>query len=152
MLSQRSHDRKECEPENAGFGRRAFRLAEKQRGLESTSLHRHELRQSWFQNGRDQIAERRERDLRLRVGRACLQNSDAALSCVAQPLLPESRLADPCVALQQQRLTARGDIRQKRSEREQLFAPADDLNCHATFRPVRRLCTLSRTPTRRSRR
>jgi hypothetical protein len=71
--------------------------------------------------------------LRLRVGRACLQNSDAALFCGAQPLLPESGLADPWFALQQQRLTARGDIRQKRFEREQLFAPADDLNWHGTL-------------------
>ena len=68
--------------------------------------------------------------------------------------MPKSGFADPWVALQQQRLTARGDIRQKRFEREQLFAPADDLNCHATLpdgpQIVHGVTCAHKTPTSRS--
>ncbi len=70
ILGEHSHRREQRDSEHARVGQHSVRLPEQQRGLERTALHRRQLLQHAVQHRGKQIAECRERDLRLRLRRA----------------------------------------------------------------------------------
>jgi hypothetical protein len=64
------------------------------------------------------------------MGRARRQDAEAALASEPIALLPKRGLADSRIALEQQCVSAGRRSLQESIEREQLLAPADDLDCH----------------------
>src|SRR6185503_6061052 len=58
------------------------------------------------------------------------ENMETALVREPQSLLPQGRLADPRLALEQQRLTGAGHVIDECRKREQLVRPANHLVCH----------------------
>jgi hypothetical protein len=133
LLGQRPHQRKQRESEGAGVRKPFIRLPHQQRCLESTPLDRRQPLEHATQSRGKQIAHGREGDLRLRLGRAGPQHPEVAFRCDAQCLLPEHRLPDPGMALHQQRMPAGRHGLEKRLERQQLVAPADDLGSHRSL-------------------
>ncbi len=148
LLGERMHDRDERKPENTGLRRRPPGLPKEQRRLERASLERHEQRERLVHDRREQVTDRCERDPRLRRTRPRFEDTQAALVREAQSLLPQGRLADPRLALEQQRLTRVWNSLDERREREQLAGPTNHVICHGSpsLGPSRPVSNASRVP------
>ena len=133
VLSERTHDREERNPEQACVQEPLVRLPQEQCDLESAPLNRHQPRQRRVQHRCEEITDGCERDLCLGIGRARRQKAEAAFTGEAKPLVPERGLADSCIPLEQQRLPTRRYSLEERLECLQLLPPADDLGCHRTL-------------------
>ena len=127
LLDEDPDDREQRRCEQPRLRRRPVRLADQERDLERTPLDRHELRQRLVQHRREQVADGREGRSQLGMGRARRENPEPRSRARRDALLPERRLADPRVALEQQCRPARRHSVQKLLQRNELQAPADDL-------------------------
>ena len=129
-VSTTEMDRK---PEGARLRRRAVGLAQQQCDLESSALKRREQRERVVERRREQVADGREGDSRLGLSRAGRQQTSLVLarSGHRRARASSSRFPDRPRAAMPARP---GQRREKRAERPQFLAPADDRCRHRSLR------------------
>jgi hypothetical protein len=102
------------------------RIRQEKRNLESAPLGLGQSSDRIFRHRLEQIGERREREPRLRLGRAAGEHAEPALVRKPDDLAPDRRLADPRLALEREHaepLARR--IEEFPGERELTLAPDD---------------------------
>ena len=138
LLSERAHGRDQRHTEHARFGRRPLGLraaATRSRARAAEPVAADGRVSSSV--GREQIADRRERHLRLCRGRARRQERGSRAPVRrGHPRCKECGLADSGVAFDQQRLSSGRHGFEKPSQRLQLRPPADDRFCHRSAHPI----------------
>lgn len=82
---------------------RVLRLVQQECDLERTPPRRHEARQDVVQNRLEEIAEPRERELPLRLGRPAGENARPSVTGDLDTSQPECRLPDPGFAYERER-------------------------------------------------
>ena len=106
LLGKEAQAVEDGQPDSAPLGRRPIRVLEQERDLERAAPRRRQPRQHVREHGREQVAERGKGQLDLGACRAAGQ--DASMGG-GDACLPDGRLADPRLALDDDRSRRRGE-------------------------------------------
>ena len=119
--------------------RRLVRLSEQERRFERAPLQRRQLALRLLERGADEVGDRRVRELRLALRRARLQHAETARIGSPHRLEPERRLADPRLAVEDERGRTFGRAVEEAPGCGELLLAADDRGLHATSRALGRI-------------
>jgi hypothetical protein len=128
---KRRDERNHAGSDRAGIGRGAPGLQPQQRHLQPAPLWFRQHRKRFLLDRREQIAETRERQSRLRVRRATRQDSIAVTVGLRDRLAPDRRLADPRLSLDHQQPKALAGGRKHLADRCELGCPPGHRIGHA---------------------
>ena len=107
-------------------GRRTGRSFEQERHPERVGLGHRERVEEVVQSRLEQVAQARERESRLRLGGACLEDPAAALPRRVRARAPEGRLADAGLADEDERGRAGGERGHEFAEQGKFFVTSDN--------------------------
>ena len=124
LLGEGAHDTREPRRDGDRFGRRALGLRAQDRHVERPSLRRRNAVEGRRVDLVEQIGERDERELQLRLARACDEHVLSARARRGEPGLPHRRLADTGLPDERER-TRRPSTREEALDARELDLPPD---------------------------